>query len=550
MRGASRSHCRSSRPRWRRRKGIACFLVSVALLEPGDATAQAVGDTACLVALLKSLRQYDTGGGHYFGGDFDVSCGDARMQSDSSLLIEVTGQLSRADLWGRVRYRDSTRSLTSDSLTYFGDADRVVAMGEVVLHARRSGAILRGPVVEFNRLTRSGADRTIATGRPHLDVERGADGDRPPMSVDADRIELIREDTARSWGDVVITREDVMASSDSAVFDLVDDHGVLHGEAHAAGEDFNLTGDSIRVEFEGEDLRAVQAFGGANASGRDFDIRSTEIRASLLDGAIEEVWAFGGRSAAISGGYHLVADSLRFRLSGGAIDSAYATGDAAAQEDSAAVVSTAEPDLSVAGDRAWMAGDTLVAAFEVPGDSSAARVAPEDTVDAARVSPAETATEEDAEAAPGGEAAGATGDRKIRELRASGNARAFYVAADTAEGGGGGRNYVRGQTITVSFETGRARRVAATQAIGLFLDPTAEGAAVRAEDGGEETAEEGAEPEAGPRRRGGGLGEAGARPPPPGEQAAPPGEQAAPPADEAVPPDSAAGDDSDTGDDP
>ena len=122
-------------------------------------------DRLNLAAARKELTET---GIDFFYGNFAARCGDARMSADSAFVRERLGVLVSARLIRNVRYQDSTRSLTSDSLAYSGADDRVVAMGNVVLTMRKRGALLSGPRVEFHRLTSSGAERTIATERPRL----------------------------------------------------------------------------------------------------------------------------------------------------------------------------------------------------------------------------------------------------------------------------------------------------------------------------------------------------------------------------------------------
>lgn len=432
-----------------------------------------------------------------FWGNFRAECGDARMSSDSAFVRERFGVLSRARLIRNVRYQDSTRSLTSDSLTYSGADDRVVAMGNVVLTMRKSGARLSAPRVEFHRLTRSGAERTIATGRPQLIMEGAAGSESPPTTIDADRMEIFREDNAWYWGDVVIRRPDAVSYADSSFFDMVNETGVLHGGARMDGEDFELSGDSIRLELAGEALRGVHAFHGATATGEDFNIAAEEVRVEFADGEVEEVVAFGSRSAALSEGYHLLGDSLRFRLREGAMDSTFAIGSAVALEDTTAGLGT-EPALSVSGDAGWLAGDTIVASFRrlAPPDSVAAQPRPDaPEADAVAAGDAVALGDEAAavpdSAAPDGDAAGVAEDvvatdtanletaaspedtprSELEQIRTIGNARAFYVDLDTTKAGPPARNYMIGEQIAIFFEDGRPVRVAAEQAIGVYLDP-------------------------------------------------------------------------------
>lgn len=438
------------------RRLVPCVLVVLSLgagIGPPTLAAQG-GGRACDRLVTEALRQAAEGGLEYLRGNFLARCGDARMTADSAIVRERLGVLVLGRLIRNVRYQDSTRSLTSDSLTYSGADDRVVAMGNVVLTMRKSGARLSGPRVEFHRLTGAGAEQTIATGRPNLILEGDPGTEKPPTTIDADRMEIFREDNAWYWGDVVIRRPDAVSYADSAFFDMVGETGILRGGARMDGEDFELSGDSIRLEFLDDELRIVHAFHDAAATGDGFDIASAEIQVRFANGEVEEVVAFGKRSAALSEGYHLLGDSLRFRLHHGAMDSTFAIGSAVALEDTTAGLGV-EPVLSVDGDAGWLAGDTIVASFRrlASPDSSGGGLEPDS---------AAVAAEPSAEEAPRSE---------LEQLRTLGNARAFYVDTDTTKAGPPARNYMIGDHIAIYFEDGRAVRVAASRAIGVYLDP-------------------------------------------------------------------------------
>ena len=124
-----------------------------------------------------------------------------------------------------------------------------------------------------------------------------------------------------------------------------------------------------------------------------------------------------------------------------------------------------EPDLS-AGEPArgtnggnWVSGDTVVVVFEGPsGDPAAGRK--EDSEDA----PAEPP--DDAPAEP------PEADQVIERLLAVGDARSFYtMVRDSTGAGAPSRNYLIGARIRVEFREGRAQRVMADRAIGIFLEP-------------------------------------------------------------------------------
>ena len=465
---------------WRTVPSVLIAVTIVGGIAPRAAVAQE-GASACDRLLTGAEQQATEEGITFLWRNFRAGCGDARMNADSAVVRERSGVLLLGRLIRNVRYQDSTRSLTSDSLTYSGVDDRVVAMGNVILTMRKSGARLSGPRVEFYRLTRSGAEQTIATGRPRLILEGDPADAKPPTTIDADRMEIFREDDAWYWGEVVIRRPDAVSYADSAFFDMVNESGVLHGGARMDGEDFELSGDSIRIEFADDELQAVHAFQNAAATGDGFDVASAEIEVRFTNGEVGEVVAFGSRSAALSEGYHLLGDSLRFRLHEGAMDSTFAIGSAVALEDTTAGLAV-EPSLTVVGDAGWLAGDTIIASFRRLAPAAEAAVdsvaEPEPIVAEDSVAGDSVAVGEDV----GGEAAEESGEAaprsELEQLRTLGNARAFYVAADTTDEGPPARNYMIGDEIAIYFEDGKAVRVAANRAIGVYLDPDPDAVAV------------------------------------------------------------------------
>jgi hypothetical protein len=65
---------------------------------------------------------------------------------------------------------------------------------------------------------------------------------------------------------------------------------------------------------------------------------------------------------------------------------------------------------------------------------------------------------------------------QVERLVASGSARSFYAAVrDSARSREPSRNYVIGEGIEVLFRDGRASEVHARDAIGVYLEPVAEG---------------------------------------------------------------------------
>jgi hypothetical protein len=217
---------------------------------------------------------------HLGGGLVIGRCGDASMTGDSAVHLE---HIAEARMIGSVRYRDTTRVLDADTVTYYGLTDRVVAVNDVRLERLGSGATLEGPRVDFLRTPFRGS-RTLATGRPHMTLPTGGPNTEPFL-VDSDEAEFVGEEQAFARGNVEIHRSDLDATADSARFDA-GGLGVLYGRPIIRGEGFELTGDSVLARFADDELREVRSFGGASASGLYFVLQSDLFTAEIRGGEV------------------------------------------------------------------------------------------------------------------------------------------------------------------------------------------------------------------------------------------------------------------------
>ncbi len=378
---------------------------------------------------------------HLGGGLVTGRCGDATMTGDSAIHLE---HVAEARMIGSVRYRDTTRVLDADTVTYYGLSDRVIAVNEVRLERLGSGATLEGPRVEFRRTPFQGS-RTLATGRPHMTLPTGSPGSEPFL-VDSDEAEFLGEERAFARGNVEIHRSDLDATADSARFDA-GGLGVLYGRPVVRGEGFELTGDSVLARFANDELREVRSFGGASASGQDFELQADLVTAEVRAGEVERLWAFGeGRSIAASGSFQLAGDSIEFFLSAGRIDSIASVGSASSVETEAYVPGSTLVEAAKGLDPGsnWLTGDTIRAFFSAPAAESL-------------LPPSET-------------------DPTPERVTATGSARSFYATVrDSVRSEAPSRNYLLGDRIEVLFEEGEPAEVVAKQGIGIYLEPSDEG---------------------------------------------------------------------------
>jgi hypothetical protein len=325
---------------WRRLSSLAAsrygWIALATLIVPAALAAQGVQRGNCTLiwepttadTRSVSLREGQDAYVTHVSGGMLWTCGTATMLADSAVKYDLA---RRVDLIGSVRYRDTIRTLESGFLTYFELDDRVVATDSVHLTRLGDGSTLTGPRVEFLRAITGVDAETIATGRPHMVLYPEGDDPGPPFDVDADRTIFAGEEEARAFGDVIITRPDLHAESDSATFRVPDGTGMLYGSPWVEAENITLRGDTIRTHFEENVLRNVGAIGQAHAQGESFEVRSEQIDVAVEDEEVDAVWAHGdGLAEAISGDQHLYGDSLRFAMFEGQLDTINAVGRAAA----------------------------------------------------------------------------------------------------------------------------------------------------------------------------------------------------------------------------
>lgn len=413
------------------------------LLVPGQAAGQ--GSRCVLEVQAPSRNSVGVAGsqGDYTtylgGGTVTLRCGDAVMTGDSAVHFETE---ERAEMIGNVFYRDTTRTLEADHLTYLESSDQVVADGNVRLVRLATGAQLDGPRASFFRAAAAGS-RTIATGRPRMTMP-GEEQGSEPIVVDADIAEFLGDDQAFARGEVVIQRSDFHATSDSSRFSP--EAGRLYGDPVITSRGLSLAGDSVLTTFVDGDLDLIHALGNARATGDELDLRAVEILIDTGPENVERAWAFGeGRSLGATPRFVIAGDSIDFAFSAGEIDSVTSVGDARAwqlNETRDPEAELAEPEASIGVDADWLVGDSIRGWFEAVDEPT------------------------DPEAA----------EPLMRRLLAQGAARSLFGATrDSTATDRRSRNYMRGSSIDILFVDGEPEEVIAEQAIGVFLEPARDG---------------------------------------------------------------------------
>lgn len=421
-------------------------------------------------------------------------CEPATMTADSAVQYENRRTVV---MIGSVHYRDTVRDLRSRRLTYFRDDDRVVAEDSVRLRQLETGSVLRGPRVEFyNAVRGEGTRETVATRRPRMLIPAPDDTAGEPFRVVADTAVFFGERRARAAGDVEIRRDGLTAEAGYARFRIREGSGFLTRSPVVEAEDFRLTGDTVRVGFEGTELRTVRAVGRGHLTGEEVEVRAPRLDIRVTDDQVDELWAYGpGRARAFSGRREVRGDSLHFSFDRGRLSGIVAVGSAVALEASDDALASApraeapepggRPGLDTR--RNWITGDTVRARFAAADPREASR-GPDSAGAGAAAGRAEPeAAGGRAERAPAGAipAEDDTARTQIERLVAVGDARSFYrIRPDSgrtgerppdregeAREGRVARNYMIGDRITIRFAAGRPLSVRGTRAIGLYMEP-------------------------------------------------------------------------------
>jgi lipopolysaccharide export system protein LptA len=378
--------------------------------------------------------QYNT----FAGGGIRGGCPGKQitLRSDS---LELYGDEGRIYLVRNVDYREPRLAVTSDYLTYHQRDERFVATGNVVVKLP-NGSVIRGPVMEYFRASPGirNVPRLDARGRTSASlVQRDSLGQpTTPLLVDANTVTMVGDSLVYAAGEVVVTREDIIARADSMHLDTEREYTILLRRPSIEGRrdrPFTLYGDRIELTGRSKKLDRVLSSGRARAVSEDMILTSDTIDLRVVVDLLQRAIAWGpSRARAASATQQITADSIVVDMPNQRVREMHAVRRAIAE---------GRPDSTRfrADTTDWMRGDTIVARF----DTSATR-------DSAR-----------------------GGTTRIRELIAKGSARSYYhlAPADTAMHAPA-INYVVGREITVAFENQQVATVTIRdKASGVYLEP-------------------------------------------------------------------------------
>ena len=416
-----------------------------------------------------------------------------RLVSDSAEYHEAA---EIAYLFGNVRYTEGGTAVDARRITYWKRDERILAEGDVVARLE-NGTRMTGPRADYLRAVPALRPRAQlrATDRPRItlvqrDSTRGRGGGapaavsppraavspptapQPPARggtatsqaqpsgtsgrgatvdarpdttiVDANTVFMDGDSLIYASGRVVVTRPDLVATSDSLTLDRAAERARFIGNPvmRGSGErSFTLTGSVIDVFSRERRLERVLSRVGAKVVSDDVQLSADTLDLRIRENMLERAFAFGTtRARAISPAQDMTADSIDIYMPGQHIREVRAIGNAMAQSepDSTRITST---------ERDWIRGDTVIAMFD-------------------SIPPADTTTKP-----------------RIRELRSIVEARSFYqIPPDDSASRCPKINYSRGDRITVAFDSQSVSSVLVTTlqdsvlADGVYLEcPTAGG---------------------------------------------------------------------------
>lgn len=375
----------------------------------------------------------------YVGGVVDATCEGQgnRLLADSAEHFMDRGLLI---LYHNVQYSEARVTMTADMMTYYTTDERLIAEGNVQGRTS-SGTRFNGPRMEYSRAKPGlrAQPSWVAVGRPFVRMSPSETGAAPGTDADstdltADRVLSVNDSLVWASGRVVVDRADMRATADSATVDNGTEFIQLLRDPKIVGKGeraFTLDGTVIDVWSKDRQLERVLAAGEGEAVSDSLTLRSDSIDLRFAEQMIQRVFAWGTRAFALGPSQEIESDSMDVRMPRQRLEALHAVGQAIAYSrvDSLRVQSA---------ERDFIAGDTIVAQFETVRDAALAR---EET--------------------------------RMREVLASGSARAFYQLPPS--GGGRGTpnlSYNRGKSIVVRFENGEMSTVTVSEAAsGLYLEP-------------------------------------------------------------------------------
>ena len=355
-----------------------------------------------------------------------------RLEADSAEYYESVDVLY---LYRNVRYTEGGTAVTARRMTYWRREERILAEGDVAA-VLENGTRMRGPRAEYFRAVPAirARSRLNATGRPRIslvetDTTRRGRGASPARTdtthVDANTVVMDGDSLVHAAGQVIVTRPDVVATSDSLALDRARETARLIRSPSIKGtgeRPFTMTGAVIDLYSRDRRLERVVSSVRGHVVSKELDLTADTIDLRIADQLLQRAFAWGkSRAKAVTPTQELTADSLDMIMPAQRLRQVHAVGRGSARTvpDSTRISTT---------DRDLLLGDTLLALFDsVPAGDTTSRT-------------------------------------RIRELRARVKAEALYHLAPTDTlSRCANINYSRGGEIVVTFTAGEVRDVLVTR---------------------------------------------------------------------------------------
>jgi hypothetical protein len=343
-------------------------------------------DGTCDIIPLRPQTVQQLGDALYIGGRTEFRCTDGvTVVSDSAMRA-----FGMRTLIGNVSFSDVEKTILTNLLQYDERTGKVVTFGNTTITDKKAGSILNAPngLIYWRETEQNPVPRIeVLNGRPRLSlIEEAKPGELPAKSgeltdtttIVADRMEIVGQRLFRGWGTVEIKRGELDASGNQTVFD--DSLGLmdLWGIAHIKGDTYDVRGDSIHAEVEGDVFRDVWVYRNAKIDREDLKVDGHRMRVVFDSGAVQRLIAVGGARAGLKGApqanantpdFVFTADSIDARAPKQSLEQVIGVGNAygSRKPDS---LDLKLPELI---QKDWLRGDTINAYFVEAPDSVKAK---------------------------------------------------------------------------------------------------------------------------------------------------------------------------------
>ncbi len=350
-------------------------LAAILLLLPLSANAQS--PEGCDIIPLPRNNAVQVGDAVYIGGRTEFRCsGGVTFVSDSAVRA-----MGMRMLIGNVVFSDSSKHILTQRLDYHERAGTISAQGNTTVTDRKTASVLRAPTgLLYTREAPGKPARVdVMSGRPHLTVIDSAKAGQPPdtTNIHADAMTIIGQNHFTGRGNVVILRGALNASAAQTVFD--DSLGIMQlwGLAHIKADTYDVRGDSIYAEVEGDEFHELRVFRNARIVSEDLDVKGARLNIAFDSGTVNRLIAVGVKgdvstavqAEAIAPDFTLKADSIDALAPKQKLEKVTAVGRAFGVR----APDSLDLKLPEAIRSDWLRGDTVIAYFTETADSIKAR---------------------------------------------------------------------------------------------------------------------------------------------------------------------------------